>query len=146
MPTEALTPEIRSGGEVAGRRFDPRSAAPFVYKSTSEETRRALHGRARLDAGPRSRLRHGSDRILGEIADRSAFLAEARRVLKPGGVLSVSEHLPDPDFTPCAKVRSLVVRAGFEFVGRDGAWWSYTANFMKVRPGKRATRLLRSEG
>jgi hypothetical protein len=41
MPTETLTPEIRRGGEVSGRRFDPRSAAPFVYKSTSEETRRA---------------------------------------------------------------------------------------------------------
>jgi integrase/recombinase XerD len=41
LPTEALTPEIRRGGEIAERRFDPRSAAPFVYKSTSEETRRA---------------------------------------------------------------------------------------------------------
>ena len=34
MPTEALTPEIRRGGEVSERRFDPRSAAPFAYKST----------------------------------------------------------------------------------------------------------------
>jgi site-specific recombinase XerD len=41
LPNEALTPEIRRGGEVSERRFDPRSAAPFVYKSTSEETRRA---------------------------------------------------------------------------------------------------------
>ena len=41
MSTEALSPETLRGGEVAARRFDPRSAASFVYKSTSEETRRA---------------------------------------------------------------------------------------------------------
>ena len=41
MSTEALTPEILSGGEAPARRFDPRSAAPFVNKSVSEETRRA---------------------------------------------------------------------------------------------------------
>lgn len=69
--------------------------------------------------------------VLGEIADRRAFLGEARRVLRLGGVLSVSEHLPDPDFTTCVKVRSLVERQGFKFLGREGVSWSYTANFIK---------------
>lgn len=41
MPIEALTPEILRGGEVERRRFDPRSASPFVNKSVSEATRRA---------------------------------------------------------------------------------------------------------
>jgi integrase/recombinase XerD len=41
LSTEALTPEILRGGEVSSRRFDPRTAAPFVNKSVSEETRRA---------------------------------------------------------------------------------------------------------
>ena len=45
MSTEALTPEILRSGEVPQRRFDPRSAAPFVNKSVSEATRRA-YGRA----------------------------------------------------------------------------------------------------
>ena len=45
LSTEALTPEIISGGESPARRFDPRSAAPFVNKSVSEATRRA-YGRA----------------------------------------------------------------------------------------------------
>jgi hypothetical protein len=40
LSTEALTPEILRGGEVSARRFDPRSVAPFVNKSVSEETRR----------------------------------------------------------------------------------------------------------
>ena len=43
--TEALTPEIFRGGEVSGRKFDPKSAAPFVNKSVSEATRRS-YGRA----------------------------------------------------------------------------------------------------
>jgi integrase/recombinase XerD len=41
LSTEALTPEILRGGEAPARRFDPQSAAPFVNKSVSEETRRA---------------------------------------------------------------------------------------------------------
>ncbi len=45
MSTEALTPEILRGGVVTNKRFDPRSASPFVNKSASEETRRA-YGRA----------------------------------------------------------------------------------------------------
>jgi ubiquinone/menaquinone biosynthesis C-methylase UbiE len=72
--------------------------------------------------------------VLGEIADRRAFLREARRVLKPGGTLSISEHLPDPDFTPFARVKSLVEEEGFEFLERHGVRWSYTANF-SGKPG-----------
>ena len=41
MFSEALTPEILRGGETPARKFDPRSAAPFVNKSVSEATRRA---------------------------------------------------------------------------------------------------------
>jgi ubiquinone/menaquinone biosynthesis C-methylase UbiE len=69
--------------------------------------------------------------VLGEVANRKAFLSEAHRVLKPGGVLSISEHLPDPDFLPFAKVRSLVEEERFEFFKRYGAGWSYTVNFRK---------------
>jgi hypothetical protein len=38
-------PEILRGSESTARRFDPKSAVPFVNKSVSEETRRA-YGRA----------------------------------------------------------------------------------------------------
>lgn len=71
--------------------------------------------------------------VLGEVAGRESFLGEARRVLKPRGVLSVSEHLPDPDFSKFARVRELIEREGFECFRRDGAWWSYTASFRPRR-------------
>jgi integrase/recombinase XerD len=41
LSTEALTLGILRDGEVAGRKFDPRLAARFVCRSTSEETRMA---------------------------------------------------------------------------------------------------------
>jgi integrase/recombinase XerD len=41
LSIQTLTPEALCGGEVAERRFDLRSASPFVNKSVSEETRRA---------------------------------------------------------------------------------------------------------
>jgi ubiquinone/menaquinone biosynthesis C-methylase UbiE len=69
--------------------------------------------------------------VLGEVADQPAFLHEARRVLKPQGILSVSEHLPDPDFSSFAKVKTLVEREGFAFFEHYGKRWSYTANFKK---------------
>jgi len=70
--------------------------------------------------------------VLGEIADKKAFLSEAHRVLKPGGILSISEHLPDPDFLPLEKVKTLVGERGFAFFARHGRKWSYTANFSKL--------------
>lgn len=70
--------------------------------------------------------------VLGEIKEQRAFLGEAHRVLKAGGILSISEHLPDPDFSSCDKVKSLVEKAGFEFFERKGLSWSYTANFKKI--------------
>lgn len=41
LSPEALTAGILRGGEVTVRRFDPKSAATFVNKSVSEETRGA---------------------------------------------------------------------------------------------------------
>jgi len=51
--------------------------------------------------------------VLGEIPDRSAALAEIRRVLRSGGRLSVSEQLPDPDFITQRTLRRLLSAAGF---------------------------------
>lgn len=70
--------------------------------------------------------------VIGEIADRKSFLAEARRVLKPEGLLSISEHFPDPDFSSSSKIRLLVEKEGFEFFKLYGRRWAYTMNFRKA--------------
>jgi ubiquinone/menaquinone biosynthesis C-methylase UbiE len=51
--------------------------------------------------------------VLGELPDRAAALAEVRRVLRPGGRLSVSEQLPDPDYITPRALRSELSTAGF---------------------------------
>ena len=67
--------------------------------------------------------------VFGEGGDQDACLAPIRRVLRPGGLLSISEHLPDPDFTSLHALRQRAERAGFLLEGRHGSCWAYTANF-----------------
>lgn len=76
--------------------------------------------------------------VLGEIADANGILSEIRRVLRPAGLLSISEHLPDPDFTTCATTRLLLESHGFELAVHRGTWWAYTATFRPhSRPSQR---------
>ncbi|HEY0036405.1 MAG TPA: methyltransferase domain-containing protein [Longimicrobium sp.] len=69
--------------------------------------------------------------VLGEIGDPDAFMGEAHRVLAPGGTLSVSEHVPDPDRLPIARVQRLAEARGFVLREHFGSRWSYTANFTR---------------
>lgn len=70
--------------------------------------------------------------VFGEISNRTGFLQEARRILKPNGILSISEHLPDPDFLSSATVKSLVEKEDFKFFEHFGSRWNYTVNFRKA--------------
>ena len=69
--------------------------------------------------------------VLGEIPDRAAALGECRRVLKPGGTLSITEILGDPHYQSRGKVQRLAEQAGFELKLIEGGWRSYTASFRK---------------
>jgi site-specific recombinase XerD len=60
LATEALTPEILRGGEALARRFDPKSAAPFINKSVSEATRRA-YGQALREFFQSAGMKHPSE-------------------------------------------------------------------------------------
>ena len=68
---------------------------------------------------------------LGEIPDRAAVLTQAFRALKSGGILSVSEMLPDPHYQPKATVKRLAETAGFRLQSVEGGSWLFTANFVK---------------
>jgi ubiquinone/menaquinone biosynthesis C-methylase UbiE len=70
--------------------------------------------------------------VLGEVPEPEPCLAGLHRILRPGGLLSITEHLPDPDFSRLPRLRSLVEGEGFAFSEQFGRPWSYTANF--VRP------------
>jgi ubiquinone/menaquinone biosynthesis C-methylase UbiE len=67
--------------------------------------------------------------VLGEVPSAGATIAEVRRVLRPGGTFSVSEHLPDPDFLRFEQVRALCSTNGLLLARRFGARFNYTANF-----------------
>jgi ubiquinone/menaquinone biosynthesis C-methylase UbiE len=69
--------------------------------------------------------------VLGEVDDAVVALQEVHRVLRPRGVVSISEHLPDPDFRTAAAARTLMRTCGFEEREFFGNRWSYTCNFIK---------------
>jgi ubiquinone/menaquinone biosynthesis C-methylase UbiE len=69
--------------------------------------------------------------LLGEVPDRSACINSVHKVLRSGGLLSITEHQPDPDFTPLSAVRALTEASGFQFVESFGRSWAYTANFLR---------------
>lgn len=68
---------------------------------------------------------------LGEIPDRAAALTQCFRALKSGGVLSVSEMLPDPHYQSKTTVKQLAEAAGFQLQSVEGGMWLFTANFVK---------------
>jgi CAAX protease family protein len=70
--------------------------------------------------------------VLPEIPDPARALAELHRVLRPDGLLSITEEFSDPDYLFLPETIRLVEAAGFRFVERFGNLWVYTANFRKV--------------
>jgi SAM-dependent methyltransferase len=70
--------------------------------------------------------------VVGEIPNKPAFFGECARVLKPGGILAVTEQISDPDFHLPSTVRTLATDAGLREDGLVGlSWWTYTARYRK---------------
>jgi len=69
--------------------------------------------------------------VLGEVSDKERCLGAIYRILKPSGLLSITEQPGDPDFLSLSVVRSLAEKQGFEFVESYGKKKNYTANFRK---------------
>jgi ubiquinone/menaquinone biosynthesis C-methylase UbiE len=68
---------------------------------------------------------------LGEIPDRAGAIAQCFRALKSGGILSISEMLPDPHYQFKTTVKRLAEAAGFQLQSVEGGMWLFTANFVK---------------
>jgi ubiquinone/menaquinone biosynthesis C-methylase UbiE len=73
---------------------------------------------------------------LGEIPDRAAALKQSFLALKPGGILSITELLPDPHYQSRATVKRLAAAAGFQFRSIAGNRWLFTADFVKPAPDR----------
>jgi ubiquinone/menaquinone biosynthesis C-methylase UbiE len=69
--------------------------------------------------------------VLPEIPDRHRALLELNRVLKPGGLLSISEEFLDPDYPLARTVVGWAREAGFELVEQHGNWFVYSLSFRK---------------
>jgi ubiquinone/menaquinone biosynthesis C-methylase UbiE len=69
--------------------------------------------------------------VLGEIPDRAAALAEIFGALVPGGVLSVTEVIPDPHYQSRTVVRRFGEAAGFRVAAEFGTWLAFTINLKK---------------
>jgi ubiquinone/menaquinone biosynthesis C-methylase UbiE len=68
--------------------------------------------------------------VLGEIPDKKQALKEIFITLKPGGILSITEVLPDPDYQSKRIVIYLAKSVGFDFDQKYSRFLSYTLNFL----------------
>ena len=68
---------------------------------------------------------------LQEIPDRQRALREVRRVLKPDGILAVTELLIDPDYPLMRTTIQLGEQAGFVTEAVEGNVWHYTVRFRR---------------
>lgn len=69
--------------------------------------------------------------VLEEIPNKQKALKEIKRVLKPKGILAVTELLVDPDYALKSTTIKTGEKAGFIFDKASGNLWNYTARFKK---------------
>lgn len=68
---------------------------------------------------------------LPEIPDPIRVLKELKRILKPNGLISLSEMLPDPDYPRRRTEKRWAKEAGLEFLEGFGNFFIYQLNFIK---------------
>jgi SAM-dependent methyltransferase len=69
--------------------------------------------------------------VLGEIPDQQGALQEIHQALVPGGILSITEVLPDPHYQSQAAVVQLAEPTSFQADLVNSGWRSFTMNLHK---------------
>ncbi len=64
--------------------------------------------------------------VLPELSDKQKALFEIKRVLKPNGILAVSELLIDPDYPLSIKTKDVLKKAQFSDIKMSGNFLNYT--------------------
>src|SRR5918911_5197080 len=70
--------------------------------------------------------------VLPEIPNPQGALSEVRRVLRPNGILPISEGFFDPDYRFAFETIRQVQQLRFTMEERFGNVWQYTVNFRKA--------------
>jgi ubiquinone/menaquinone biosynthesis C-methylase UbiE len=70
--------------------------------------------------------------VLGEITDQRRALEELHRVLRPGGILSITEEFSDPDYPFAGETIRMAKAVGFRLCERFGNFLVYTLNFERA--------------
>lgn len=70
--------------------------------------------------------------VLGEVTDRRACVRSVHRVLRDGGLLSVTEMPGDPDRLSVEQVRRAAEGAGFRWIETIPGFRGYTATFRRA--------------
>ncbi|TKJ28017.1 MAG: dimethylmenaquinone methyltransferase [Promethearchaeota archaeon Loki_b31] len=71
---------------------------------------------------------------LPEIPDPIRALREFKRILKPDGIISLSELFLDPDYPLRRTEKRWAKEAGLDFYEGFGNWFVYQLNFIKKKP------------
>ncbi|MBS3793956.1 MAG: class I SAM-dependent methyltransferase [Candidatus Thorarchaeota archaeon] len=114
-----------------------------IQKEMLEKNRKRLEKHDITNAvsiqGDGSTLPIGSDKcdvaflvaVLGEIPEPSSCIEELGRVIRDGGLLSITEQPGDPDHIPMRTVRHLAEGQNFTFLESYGKNKNFTINFRR---------------
>jgi len=69
--------------------------------------------------------------VLGEIENKQEYIKEFKRVLRPNGILSISEQAGDPDKMNINEIGELLKNTGFKKEKIYGTNNNFTINFRK---------------
>lgn len=69
--------------------------------------------------------------VIGEVENKEEYVQEFYRILKKGGILSISELAGDPDKMSTTEIKNLAEKNHFSFYKMFGKESNYTMNFKK---------------
>lgn len=70
--------------------------------------------------------------VLGEIPDKNRALKEIWRVIKPGGILAISENMIDPDYPVKKTTTKYCEQCGYQLIKTYGSFFNYVSQFLKA--------------